>query len=215
MTSLLPTRRRTRIALAAAGLLVIGALAAELVLPGIAADRLRGRLDARFGDVRSVEVAATPAIGLLWGDVDAVRIALGDASFARDREGGGGLRRIDHLDLAAESLRTGPLVLGQLDLAKRGRDLDAEFTLERGGGRLEASAAADGTLRLDVDTPLGGTVPLTLSARDGRLHVDGPPRATSLVSRLIPDGNDVRIDSLTAAPGPDGPRVTVLATASG
>lgn len=38
---------------------------AQLVLPGIAAQRIRSQLD-RYGHVRSVSVSAFPAIELLW-----------------------------------------------------------------------------------------------------------------------------------------------------
>ncbi|MFZ0377875.1 MAG: hypothetical protein WAL38_08625, partial [Solirubrobacteraceae bacterium] len=63
-------------ALGVAGLVLLVLVVAQLVLPGIAADRLRDQL-ARSGTVISVKVSAFPAIELLWGDADSVVVRLG------------------------------------------------------------------------------------------------------------------------------------------
>lgn len=47
---------------------------AQLVLPKIAAKVVRG-IVAKYGDVQSVKVSATPAIQLLWGKADSAQIA--------------------------------------------------------------------------------------------------------------------------------------------
>ena len=51
-------------------------LLAQAVLPSLAAHRVSDRV-ARYGTVKSVHVSALPAIKLLWGSVDSVRIAAG------------------------------------------------------------------------------------------------------------------------------------------
>ena len=61
----------------ALGLLAGAALVlvlAQLFLPGIAASRIRSRV-ARYGSVQSVHVEAWPAIELLWGHADSVRVS--------------------------------------------------------------------------------------------------------------------------------------------
>ena len=52
-------------ALAPAGAIVVVLIVAQLVLPGIAAQRIRDRLS-RSGTVLGVQVDAFPAIKLLW-----------------------------------------------------------------------------------------------------------------------------------------------------
>ena len=48
---------------------------AQLVLPGIAAQRIRTQLD-RYGQVQSISVSAFPAIELLWHHADSVTVDL-------------------------------------------------------------------------------------------------------------------------------------------
>jgi hypothetical protein len=74
-------------------LLVIVVLGvAQLVLPGLAAQRIRSQLG-RYGQVQSVSVSAFPAIELLWHHADSVSVRL--SSFD---SGGSGLDgRLDQL----------------------------------------------------------------------------------------------------------------------
>jgi len=46
---------------------------AQVLLPGIAADRIGSRVR-RYGSVQSVSVTAWPAVKLLWGDADSVKV---------------------------------------------------------------------------------------------------------------------------------------------
>ena len=55
-------------------LAVLGAL--QLILPGLAADRLRQRL-AKSGQVIEVRVSAFPAVELLWHHADSVVVRMG------------------------------------------------------------------------------------------------------------------------------------------
>jgi hypothetical protein len=57
-------------------LLVVFVLLAQLLLPGIAATRVRARVE-RYGPVHSTHVSAFPAVKLLWGDADAVSVSAG------------------------------------------------------------------------------------------------------------------------------------------
>ena len=65
--------RRLRIALlAAAGVLLLLGLA-QLLLPRIASSTISSRVG-RYGKVESVSVSAWPAVELLWGSADSVRV---------------------------------------------------------------------------------------------------------------------------------------------
>ena len=49
---------------------------AQLLLPRIAASRISSRVG-RYGTVQSVSVSAWPAVELLWGHADSVRVKAG------------------------------------------------------------------------------------------------------------------------------------------
>jgi hypothetical protein len=72
-------RSRSRIVVVAAtlvALLVVLVLLAQLLLPGVAATRVRTRVE-RYGPVHSTHVSAFPAVKLLWGDADSVSVSAG------------------------------------------------------------------------------------------------------------------------------------------
>ena len=60
-------------AVAVAAVLLVGV--AQLVLPGVAEQRLRSSL-ARYGSVQRVHIESTPAIKLLWHRADRVEVAM-------------------------------------------------------------------------------------------------------------------------------------------
>jgi hypothetical protein len=62
-----------RVALAALAVILLLLVLAQLILPGIAADRIRDKVG-RYGHVESVSVSAWPAIELLWGHAGTVRV---------------------------------------------------------------------------------------------------------------------------------------------
>jgi hypothetical protein len=71
------TRQRVIVAaLATSAVVVVALIVAELVLPGIAAQRVRDRVD-RYGSVRAVSVHAQPALELLWGDAETIGVRAG------------------------------------------------------------------------------------------------------------------------------------------
>ncbi|MGH2878461.1 MAG: hypothetical protein ACRDK4_02490 [Solirubrobacteraceae bacterium] len=55
---------------------VLLVLLAQALLPGLAATRVRARVE-RYGPVRSTHVSAFPAVKLLWGDADTVSVSAG------------------------------------------------------------------------------------------------------------------------------------------
>jgi hypothetical protein len=169
-----------RIALFAAALVVVVLVVAQLVLPGIAARRLRDRL-ARSGKVISVSVSAFPAVELLWdraGEVD-VRLASYRAA------GGAGLgHALDQtadagtINATVDELDTGLVTLRDVTLRKRGDVLSGRALLTEGnlqaalpqGLEVEPVASGDGKLVLQ-GSALGLTADATLSAKDGALQI--------------------------------------------
>jgi hypothetical protein len=112
-------------------LLILVLVVGQLVLPGIAAQRLRDRL-AASGQVRSVSVSAFPAIELLWHQADSVNVTLG-----RYRSTPAGLTgllnqaaNVGQLRASAGELDTGLLTLRNATLRKSGAQLSgsAEIT---------------------------------------------------------------------------------------
>jgi hypothetical protein len=121
--SLSPTRL---LLYALAGAVLLLALA-QLLLPRIAASTISSRVG-RYGAVADVSVSAWPAVELLWGSADSVRVharrlSLSPAQAAKLLWEGRGAAR---MDLTADALQVGPLRLSNARLRKRGGALSAE-----------------------------------------------------------------------------------------
>ena len=122
--------RAGRVAVAAAGGLLAVLVAAQLVLPRVAENRLRDRLE-RDGTVQRVEIHAFPAIELLWHRADRVVVRMG-----RGRAGTGHLadrlaqaRDTDELDARVDELRVLSLRVRDARLTKDGEELRGEATI--------------------------------------------------------------------------------------
>ena len=93
--------RRALLGAAAASAALLGAL--QLVLPAVAEQRVRSRLE-RLGTVSEVQVGATPAVKLLWGQADDAKIRM-------------------------STLDAGPLSLKDVTVVKHGDSLDVRGAL--------------------------------------------------------------------------------------
>jgi hypothetical protein len=119
--------RAGRIAVGLAGATVLALGVAQLLLPRIAAGRISSRVG-RYGNVHSVHVTAWPAVKLLWGDADSVKVAAGSLKVSPEqtskllREAHG----VQKLTMTASSAQEGPLRLTHVRLIKRGAALTAE-----------------------------------------------------------------------------------------
>jgi LmeA-like phospholipid-binding len=146
-----------RVLVALCVLVVLLLVLAQLFLPGLAADRIASRLR-RYGHVSSVSVSAWPAVELLWGSADSVTVRAGDLRLspsqtaARLWEG----RDAHSIDMAAASVREGPLRLTDVSLRKQGRQVSA------------SGLASDADVRAAL--PAGLSVTLLGSER-GRVQV--------------------------------------------
>jgi hypothetical protein len=106
--------------------LVVG----QLVLPGIAANRIRDQLR-KSGDVISVEVHAFPAIKLLWHRADRVVVRLGHYRSPVGPLGDqlGESSDVGSLDASATEVDAGLLTLRDAKLTKRGNRLTGTATV--------------------------------------------------------------------------------------
>jgi hypothetical protein len=110
-----------------AGAVLVLLVAAQLVLPRIAASRISSKVG-RYGQVLDVGVSAWPAVKLLWGDADSVhvrarRLALSPSQAAALLWEGRGVK---DMDLSARSANVGGLEMQAAALSKRGALLSAE-----------------------------------------------------------------------------------------
>lgn len=135
-------RRRRRALLLLGGPLVLAllvALIAQVVLPDLATNRLRDRLQS-LGTVSSVQVSSAPAVKLLWGDADEidVRLATFRAGTPDSAPAGGSgslgdaldaTRAIERLDVRIDELRLGPVKLTDVRVRKRGADAHVQATV--------------------------------------------------------------------------------------
>lgn len=117
--------RRIGLIAAGAAVIVLAVLAvAQLVLPGIAAQRLGSRLG-RSGTVLSVKVSAFPAIELLWHRADRVVIRMESYRAAGAALGVtlGQVANVGSLDASAQVAQLGLLTVHDAMLRKRGSSL--------------------------------------------------------------------------------------------
>jgi hypothetical protein len=118
---------KVRLLLSLGGGLALLLVLAQVLLPRIAASRISSRVG-RYGKVRSVSVSAWPAVKLLWGQADSVRVSA--KSLAISPAQVGGLLWEGHeassMDVSAESVQLGTLRLTDASLAKRGSVLSAQ-----------------------------------------------------------------------------------------
>jgi hypothetical protein len=203
-----------------AALLVGGVLAvlviAQLLLPGIVADRLRDRLS-RSGQVLHVEVSAFPAIELLWHQADRVVVRMG-----RYRSNPGHLSSllseagdVGSLDASATEVDSGLLKLHDAALRKRGSELT-------GSGRITESdlraslpalqsvtlvASANGELTLRGTATLFGvsaSVDATVAAQGGQLVVTPDVPFGGLATITVFSNPHLYVQGISASPTAGG-----------
>jgi hypothetical protein len=152
---------------------------AQLVLPGIAAQSLRDRLE-RSGRVLEVEVQAFPAIELLWHQADKVVVRVGRYRSTPGHLGNTLAQTADagSLYASAQELQTGLITLHRATLTKRGNELTGSAEITEANLRsafpfvsdVTPVASANGKLTLQ-GTAFGVTADATLLAVNGKLVV--------------------------------------------
>jgi hypothetical protein len=169
--------------LAGGAVLVLALVLAQLLLPRLAAARIRSRLS-RYGSVQSVQVSAWPAIKLLWGSVDSVRVRARELSLSTERTESllWEAHATDELTLSAGSVRIGSLRLRSVELSKRGSQLQARALASASavqqalppGTRVELLGSGGGQVEVRVGGALfgiGASLEAVAMAQEGRLVV--------------------------------------------
>lgn len=207
---------RRLIALGAGGVVVVVLIVAQLVLPGIAAQRMRNQL-ARSGQVLSVQVHAFPAIELLWHQADRAVIRLGRYTTPAGELGSSLHQSVDvgSLDASAREVDVGLLALHNARLAKRGDRLIASATVAEADLRhalpilnsVVPVASASGQLTLQGTASLFGvtaTVQALVRTVDGRVVVSPNVPLGALATISIFANPHVAVQSVGASPVPGG-----------
>jgi hypothetical protein len=216
-----------RALLAAAGILVVVLVAAQLLLPGVAEDRVRSDLNEQGTDAE-VEIKALPAVKLLWGHADDVTIEV--ANLRTDEDGGDDgdslsdllaqTSRTKELDVHVNVLEDKLLRVEDVRLTKDGDALTAVVKLRKS----DVDEALPAELELtDRQVPNGlavaGTTDVfgeTIEAEaniyaddDGSLVLEpSDDLLGDLVSVPIFEDDRVAVDSISARMGGDGYVVT-------
>lgn len=205
--------------LAVAGLVVVLLVVAQLVLPGIAAQRLHDRLS-QSGRVLQVHVSAFPAIKLLWHHADSVvvRMATYRAAPSRLSTTLAQAGDVGSLTATAQVFRDGLLTLHDARLVKQGDRLIGSAVVAESDLRsavpfltsLTPVASSDGQLTLRGSATLLGisaTVNATVSAQDGKLVVAPDVPFGGLATTTVFSNPRIKVQGVSASPVPGGFRV--------
>ena len=170
--------KRTRtIALSLVGGVVVLLALAQLLLPRIAASKISSRVG-RYGKVESVSVEAWPAVKLLWGSVDSVRVrarslAASPAQVAKLLWEG---RDVESMRVSAESVRVGSLQLSDASMSKHGSALSAQASVSEA----DVKAALPEGFAVQLLKSAGGEV--EVQASGGLFGVGAAVNAVALAS---------------------------------
>lgn len=216
-------RRLALLAIVVVVVLLVLLGVAQLVLPSVAAQRLRDRLG-RSGKVLDVEVHAFPAIKLLWHRADRVTIRLasyrsapGHLSSLLDQAG-----EVGALDASARTFNTGLLIVRDATLRKRGNQLTASAFVDESDLRVavpfldnvQPVATGNGQLTLRGTATLLGlsaTVDATVAAQNGQLVIQPDVPFGGLATVRLFDDPHVRIESVSASAAAGGFNVSARA----
>jgi hypothetical protein len=207
-------KRLAVLATALLALIVLGV--AQLMLPGIAAQRLRDRL-ARSGTVLSVKVSAFPAIELLWHRADHVVVRMASYRAAVGALGSTLAGAVDagSIDASASELETGLLILRDATLTKRGDTLTGSARVTEDDLRaaapfldnLQPIASGTGQLTLrGTATLLGVTasVDATVAAQGGDVIVQPDVPFGGLATVTLFSNPHIAVQDVAASAAPGG-----------
>jgi hypothetical protein len=215
---------------AAAVVLVVALVVAELALPGIAAQRVRDRVE-RYGAVRSVAVHAQPALELLWNDAESIAVHAGPmratpADLVGLQASIGGVGRAElrspELDLAISGIAAAVVPLSDVRLAKRGEILTATGLVRSSevhaslpaGFQAQGLYAESGRPEVDVSGEVLGarlSGRAALSASEGRIVVEPEIPFGSLATVTVFADPRVYVEAVTVVPDGQELALTVRA----
>ena len=193
-------RRVTRVALAVVaalvGLILVLLVVAQLVLPSVAANRLRDELSAH-GHVTSVSVHAFPAVRLLWHSADSVTITMSELH-SDVRQSGDLLARAHEtgkLDVRIAAATVGPLAAHDVRVTAHDGRVDARASVSEAelraalppGLDVQPVASGGGQLLLRGSASLFGvgiSAEALLSAQAGNLVIQPVGLPLASLARL-------------------------------
>ncbi|HEX5308077.1 MAG TPA: LmeA family phospholipid-binding protein [Solirubrobacteraceae bacterium] len=212
-----------------AAVLLLLLVLAQVLLPGIAASRVRERVQP-YGHVRSVSVSAFPAVKLLWGDADSVSVSAVSLSATPAQIGSllWEARSLDELRLSAQTAVLRPsqlpagLTLSDVHLRKRASSLSATAILTQeqleaalpSGFSVEPFAASGGAVEAHASGALFGvqaSVTVAIRAVEGDLIAEpqGLPFAGLARVTLFSDPH-LKVGGVSLRISGSGPRVYSL-----
>jgi hypothetical protein len=217
--------RLVRFALWLLGALIVALGLAQIFLPKIAASRISSRLG-KYGDVQSVHVSAFPAVELLWGDADTVKVHARTLNVSPAQTGKllHEARGLDHIDLTADATREGPLPLHEVSLQKRGAKLHAQASASQAdvtaalptGLAVQLLGSAGGKVEVRASGGLfgvGASVDAVAQAEEGKLVVRPRGFLVEAFKLTLFADPRVRIEGVGAsATGADGYRLSIDAS---
>jgi hypothetical protein len=199
-------------ALVAAAAVLAFLAACQLVLPGIAAGRLRSMLS-RSGVVQSVSVSAWPAVELLWHHADSVMVSMGSWSASPVRLNGQ-LRQLHDVGTLRASIgvvHVGALTAHRVSVSSAGGRIIGRGTVREADLRgavpflrsVVPATSSDGKLVLrgtaSVLGLIGGSVDATVQARRGALIVSPDVPLGGLATLTVFSARGVRVTGVSAA----------------
>lgn len=210
---------RRLIALGVAGVVLVVLILAQLLLPGLAADRLRDQLS-KSGTVLSVKVSAFPAVELLWRHADSVVIRMARYEAGASEIGNmlGGAADVGTLDISAQELKSGLLTVRDARLRKQGNELIGTAVVRQADLRsavpfldnVQPVASSGGQLILRGTASLLGlnaSIDAVVAARDGALVVAPNVPFGGIATLTLLNDPHVRVQSVSAVTVPGGFRV--------
>jgi hypothetical protein len=205
-----------RIVLLLVALALLVLVLAQLFLPGIAANRIRSRIG-RYGTVQSVHVSAWPAVKLLWGSADSVRVSASRLALTPEQTADllAEARHTGRVDATVAEVREGPLRLAPARLRKRGSQLSGEGVATAAdvraalppGVRVTLLGSEGGRVRVRVSGGLFGlgAALVAVAGPDGGALVARPlsPLLAALHLTLFSDRR-IEVQGVSAAAQPPG-----------
>jgi len=206
---------RNRLILAVIAALVALLVASQLLLPGVAEDRLRSDLEEN-GEVRRLEIDALPALAVLWQRADRVELEMD----GYETRGSPGQEIADRLadtskagkvDARIDRLDAGPLALSDVHVTKDGDTLVGTARVTESGlvaalpgfADVRPVEASEEGIVLEARAGIlgvGASVRVRVEAEDGRIVVrprGGGPLA-SLATITVFDDERITVHSLSA-----------------
>ncbi len=212
MKRMRPTRRTALIAVAA--LLAILLVAGQLLIPGLAERKVEQRLTEHGGSAE-VELQATPALRLLFGHGDEIRIRGSDLGFDLTAAHQDPLERLDgfdRVDVRFAGVSAGPFDVSRFALT---RDGSGPYELRMRSSFTPAGLAGLGANQLSGGSMLGFLLGSATGAAVGRVPGGARPIPLNLDVRVESDSGRVRVTGgqATVAGYPTGPLAQLITAA--